>query len=389
MQTGPSVADNLTRRGVDALQRGEAPEAISCFKELADRSPGNCATILLLARAYRLGGEDNEELAAIDRALELEPRNLSALLMRGDWSERRGDIRGAAAFYQAALKGSRSAQAIPSEIVAELRKAQQFIERSGREFQAAIDRAVDEHAPEGAAGLRLRHTLDLLKGTREIAHQRPSALYVPYLSQRQFFEREEFDWIPALEAQSASIRNELLTLLEEGASFRPYVERQQNRPSRDVLGMLEDPSWSALYLWKNGSIIEENAARAPLTMAALEQVPLSRVGSRTPSVLFSMLRPGAHIPPHHGMLNCRLICHLPLIVPPGCWLRVGNETREWEEGKVMVFDDSMIHEARNPTNETRVILLFEIWRPELTDSERACVSAIFDTIDRFTTLPEG
>ena len=55
----------------------------------------------------------------------------------------------------------------------------------------------------------------------------------------------------------------------------------------------------------------------------------------------------------------------------------------------MVFDDSMIHEAKNPTNETRVLLLFEIWRPELTDSERACVSAIFDTIDRFTTLPEG
>ena len=335
-----------------------------------------------------MSGDANEEGSAIDRALELEPQNISALLMRGDWCERRDDIRGAAAFYQAALKASRSQNAASAELAADLRKAQQFVERCGAEFQSAIDRAVEDHAPEGCAGLRLRHTLDLLKGRREIAHQHPTVLYFPYLSQRQFFEREEFDWIPALEAQTPSIRDELLALIEEGAGFRPYIERQRDRPNRNSVGMMEDPSWSALYLWKDGSIVEENAARVPRTMAALEQVPLSRIGSRTPSVLFSMLRPGAHIPPHHGMLNCRLICHLPLVVPAGCWLRVGNETREWEEGKVLVFDDSMIHEARNPTNETRFILLFEIWRPELTENERACVSSIFDTIDRFTTLPD-
>jgi aspartyl/asparaginyl beta-hydroxylase (cupin superfamily) len=89
------------------------------------------------------------------------------------------------------------------------------------------------------------------------------------------------------------------------------------------------------------------------------------------------------------MLNSRLICHLPIIVPPGCWLRVGNETREWEEGKLLIFDDSMEHEAKNPTGELRVILLFEVWRPELTAAERKGISAIFDAIDSFQPLPEA
>jgi len=104
---------------------------------------------------------------------------------------------------------------------------------------------------------------------------------------------------------------------------------------------------------------------------------------RSPSVLFSLLRPGAHIPPHTGLINTRLICHLPLIVPAGCEFRVGNEVRAWQEGRAWAFDDTMEHEAWNRSGETRVILLFEVWRPELTDGERARVRAVFDAIDEY------
>jgi aspartyl/asparaginyl beta-hydroxylase (cupin superfamily) len=87
------------------------------------------------------------------------------------------------------------------------------------------------------------------------------------------------------------------------------------------------------------------------------------------------------------MLNSRLICHLPLIVPPGCWLRVGNETREWDDGKLLIFDDSIEHEARNPSGEMRIVLIFDIWRPELSAGEREGISAIFDAIDGFRAAP--
>ena len=65
------------------------------------------------------------------------------------------------------------------------------------------------------------------------------------------------------------------------------------------------------------------------------------------------------------MLNTRLICHIPLVVPGECRLRVGAETREVVEGKAMIFDDSFEHEAWNDSNSVRAVLLFEIWRPEL------------------------
>jgi aspartyl/asparaginyl beta-hydroxylase (cupin superfamily) len=68
-------------------------------------------------------------------------------------------------------------------------------------------------------------------------------------------------------------------------------------------------------------------------MEALERLDLPRITKRAPSILFSRLAGGARIPPHHGVMNARLICHLPLIVPPGCGFRVGGETRQWHEGK--------------------------------------------------------
>jgi aspartyl/asparaginyl beta-hydroxylase (cupin superfamily) len=100
--------------------------------------------------------------------------------------------------------------------------------------------------------------------------------------------------------------------------------------------------------------------------------------------MFSLLRPGARIPPHTGEVNTRLICHLPLIVPAGCSLRVGNDTRALVEGKAWVFDDTMEHEAWNPSDQSRVILLFEIWRPELDEEERRLVSAMFEAIDAYS-----
>jgi hypothetical protein len=314
---------------------------------------------------------------------------LQATLARADDFAARGDVRAAVAFYQSALKSVRDVGGLDRDTIAQLQRAQAFVAGRVREFQQSLEQAVAHaHPADPVAALRLAHSLDMLKGERQVYQQQPSVLYYPYLAQRQYFEREEFEWVPALEAATPAIREELAALVDEGADFRPYVENHPDRPHRDFHGLNDNPDWTALYLWRDGKVVEQNAARCPKTMTALENVPLSRIGSRTPAVLFSRLEPGAHIPPHSGMLNCRLICHLPLIVPNGCWLRVGNETREWEEGKLLVFDDSFEHEAKNPTGELRIILLFDIWRPELGEEERTAISAIFDSIDRFRGLPE-
>lgn len=292
-------------------------------------------------------------------------------------------------FYQAALSGARGP--LPDARTAQrLRMAKAFIERRVNEFQNSLDRVVAGSDPrDGAAQTRLGHSLEMLKGKRSIYPQQPAVFYYPYLAQRQFFERDEFDWVPRLEAAAPAIREELVALLGDGADFRPYVEDKPNRPVKPFHHLNNDKSWTALYLWRDGKLVPGIADRCPRTVEALNDVPLSHIGERTPAVLFSRLEAGAHIPPHSGMLNCRLICHLPLIVPEGCWLRVGNETREWEEGKLLIFDDSIEHEAMNPSGDLRIILLFDIWRPELTEAERQAISGIFNAIDNFQTLPEA
>ncbi|HUQ53312.1 MAG TPA: aspartyl/asparaginyl beta-hydroxylase domain-containing protein, partial [Gammaproteobacteria bacterium] len=282
--------------------------------------------------------------------------NLAALLDRADEVATRGDARAAVSFYQAALLQARSARGLDAGMVLRLRRGQEFIQLRTKEFERTLDQSLPTDPPaDAAAALRLNHAIDIVKGTRELYPQQPSMFYYPYLPQRQFFERQEFAWTVALEAATREIVHELRALLSEGADFRPYVERDPERPPRDFHGLTENRSWTALYIWKHGRFVDEIAERCPATVRALEGVPLSRIGSRTPSVFFSRLEPGAHIPPHTGMLNSRLICHLPLIVPAGCTLRVGNETRAWEEGELLIFDDSIEHEARNPTGEVRIV----------------------------------
>lgn len=382
-----SAAEQVARDGVAALERGDAKAARQCFSSLIESGFATTPMRMMLIRACKLDNDILAEGQAIDALLAADPDNLSGLLLRADCYRRDEDPRATASFFQRALARARTAGPVAPEIAAELRSAQAYIDGQAREFGTAIQSAITSLDRDG--GTRLSHAVDMLQGKRQIYPQQPSVLYLPYLPERQFFEREEFDWVEGLEAATDEIRAELLTLIEEDAPFRPYVEAEDNRPRRNFAGLLDDPSWSALYLWKDGQLVDENARRCPRTMDALSKVPVSRIGTRTPSVLFSMLRPGAHIPPHHGMLNSRLICHLPLIVPDGCWLRVGNETRRVEAGRMLIFDDSIEHEAKNESDETRIILLFDIWRPELTETERAGISAIFDAIDKFSGLPDA
>ena len=81
---------------------------------------------------------------------------------------------------------------------------------------------------------------------------------------------------------------------------------------------------------------------------------------------FSTMKPGTSIKPHYGATNLKLRCHFPLFIPDEAYLKVAGEARPWEEGKMIIFDDSYEHEAANlSTTQERVILLIDIWHPDL------------------------
>jgi aspartate beta-hydroxylase len=86
--------------------------------------------------------------------------------------------------------------------------------------------------------------------------------------------------------------------------------------------------------------------------------------------------PGTHLLPHRGVTNARLVAHLPLIVPEECALRVGGELHHWQEGRVVVFDDTYEHEAWNRSTRNRVVMIFDIWNPYLTEVERLAIAEL-------------
>lgn len=372
----------LTRAGFQALQQGDAGGARARFLEAVASPEAGPDAWFGLSRAHRALGSAAEEEAALDRTLQLAPRHVPALIRKGDLYGARTDLRAAHSFYRAALKIAGGMRSPPPQWRAELERVHALIRQSMQSLEQHLlgDLARSGHSADTG---RFAQSLGLLLGRRQLYFQQPKIFYFPELPQVQFYDRASFPWAQALERETPAIRAELLALLQSGDGFAPYMQPGRDRPAFDNNGLLGDPAWSACHLIRNGEPVPEAAQRCPLTLEALGRLPLCRIRGRTPTALFSLLRAGAHIPPHNGYLNTRLICHLPLIVPGECALRVGNETRAWREGELMIFDDSIEHEAWNRSAGQRIILLFDIWRPELTELERAQVAATLESIDRF------
>jgi aspartyl/asparaginyl beta-hydroxylase (cupin superfamily) len=369
--------------GFAALRRADPEAALDAFTRAAATRQADASVWYGMSLVQRKIGTPAEEGAALERALELDPRHLPSLIAKGDWHVRSGDSRAATAFYRAALRLTAGQPHLPAEVRNELQRIEAACQRFAREYEAHVLEAIGRTGLAGAANPRFGHALDLLLGKREIYLQQPKYFFFPELPQVQFYDRRQFPWAAALERKTAAIRAELQALLAAGGGIEPYVQRSSDRPVANAHGLMNNLDWSAAYLIRSGMPEQQNAARCPQTMAALREVPLCEIEGRTPSVLFSLLRPGAHIAPHNGYTNVRLICHLPLIVPGHCTLRVGNETRSWREGELMIFDDSIEHEASNGSSELRAILLFDVWRPEVTADERTLVSALLKSVDAF------
>mmetsp|Transcript_20424 Transcript_20424/g.40176 ORF Transcript_20424/g.40176 Transcript_20424/m.40176 type:complete len:496 (-) Transcript_20424:86-1573(-) len=211
--------------------------------------------------------------------------------------------------------------------------------------------------------------------------QRPSSCY-GNLRAKAFWPEDEFaSWAPQLEAASATILGELTALMANGSW--PHVGDSERSLSNEDGSALRCGSWKEWVLFGSNSKPEG----APKTCALLEKllptaVELAREGAG--EIIFSRLAPNSHIIPHCASTNSRLTAHLGLIIPKsetdvdlpnmtvksdGCAIRVGNEWRSWEYGKILFFDDSFEHEVVNNCKEERVVLLIRFYHPDLQESE--------------------
>lgn len=331
---------------------------------------------------HRQGNMVGEEEALTNRLSE-QRGDLLAISGMAELKRKQDDRRGAEAFYKLGLGTIAQMSNPPRPWLDWAARAQAYLKEGADVYYDHMTSHLE------TAGIQLSDTspqvqeaFDLLTGKAELYLQQPSMFFFPGLPQRAWYERGEFDWAKGVESYTDAIVAEIQDILSSPSAFEPYVQGQAGRPPPNN-PLLNDPSWSAAYLWKSGVRQDALAEKVPSAMKALEAAPLPVIPDRAPMALFSRLQPGTHIKPHHGMLNTRLICHLPLIVPDGCAIRVGAKSRHWERGKLLIFDDSFEHEAWNNSSSDRTVLLFEVWRPEISMEDREVLTVLFGAINKF------
>lgn len=323
-----------------------------------------------------------------DRRLRADRRDARAMMAKADHRFLAGDFRAASRFYRVIPQLARAGVAIAPDDVTRAVEAAAWL---AKRFAEVIDETARSLArAHGGLHPRFAKAIELMQGraTRPPEARRypqtPLSLYYPDLPYVCFADAAQFDWRRVIEGRFDAIREETSAIIDDDALFRPYLQSTSTQPHGDTHGLLDKKDWSTAFLFENGAPVPERIARCPTAYESVaEHAPLCRITVRAPTIMLSLLRPGAHIPAHTGMLNTRFICHLPLVVPDQCSFRVGSETRVWREGEIMIFDDSVEHEAWNKSDRKRLVLIFDIWRPELEQAEREQIAGLFAAVDAY------
>lgn len=379
----------LNSLGLYSLGSGDPVRAAALLARATAADPQAIELWLNLANAQRTAGDNAAERASLERVLAIDPYQVIALLQKAQNQERQDDRSGAARNYAAILSIIGTATPPPALAAALVH---------GRSVIAAEQRALGEAvapyiaAARGATGgpgpRRFEHCVDILLGRQRLLRSTPTGLHYPGLPEIEFFDRDAFDWLPRLEAATPVIQREFAGLLDGVVGgFAPYVDVPAGAPVNQWANLNRSLDWSALFLWKDGVRNDDNCARCPQTAALLEGLPLLDMPGRGPAAFFSVLRPGAHIPPHVGVTNIRSVIHLPLVVPPDCAIRVGSQTREWQVGSALAFDDTIEHEAWNRSGEPRAVLIVDAWNPGLDADERVLLRALTRGMDAHAAGP--
>ncbi len=336
---------------------------------------------LTRAATLRLLGRYEDEFEALQTTLAIDPYCWPALLQKADLLERQGKPKAAALLYRDVLKISPPAEYRPESFRKPLAHAEQMVGMYTEALEAVLLQAVD-----GLPGLtaRWREAISILSGRTKPFLSQSNQLGVPRLPAQPFFRRESFDWVPELEKRTADIRDEMIAALSEAsAEFTPYVQYGAGDPVNQWAELNHSRAWTSFHLYKAGEPVEANLARCPKTAEALKLIDSVHLAGTCPNAMFSVLAPKTKIPPHHGESNARLVAHLPLVVPDHCLFRVGYDNRRWVEGEVIVFDDTIEHEAWNDSDEIRVVMIFDVWNPLLTLEERQIVQRMAEAERQF------
>lgn len=379
-----------------AIRLGQLHRAAELLDRAVSVAPGHAASHHHRGRAAELLGDLATARACYERAVQLGADLPAARLHLAAVLEQQGEHQAALVQYARVMGDMQSrgrwldAATTPPALVSLVAHAAQVV-REGRRvlFYGVIEPLVREFGRSGLARIErmLRIYLKDEAADYPDSRQRPTFLYFPGLPTTPWLEPGLFPGLDEAAARTAAIRAELESQLRADRGSE-QVFSSTALAAENLRSTREAPSWTGYYFYRHGVRRQDNCAACPVTSATLDALPLSRVGDHGPEVLFSVFTPGTHLLPHRGVTNTRVVAHLPLIVPPDCALAVGGEVHEWQEGRIVVFDDTYEHEAWNRSDRVRVVLIFDLWNPHLSELERAAVERLVVAIGDFRQARE-
>ena len=381
------VADRQSARGEHAVAIRQLHMAV----EVQQNEP---ALWVQLASAQLATGDFSAAAVNFQRGLSLAPRMFVARLQLGMAQEQLGQSHEALKAYFMAIESARALgrwldDATTAPALRHLVKYAVNYANAGRHnlFRRALEPLRERYGNDELTRVQRALSIYFFEQPANIPdpRQKPKFLYFPDIASQPYYPRKHFPWLEALEAATATVRDELRAVLAQEQSLEAFLGHTAAPAGQSMLRSSngQEPAWDAYFFYRHGVRYDEHCARCPQTTALLDALPLVRIRDHAPETLFSVLSPGTHILPHSGVTNTRLVTHLPLIVPPDCAIRVGGEEHVWQEGRCVTFDDTYEHEAWNRSEQRRVVLILDSWHPDLSEAERAAVTDLVEAIGDF------
>lgn len=387
LSAAPKNTQSLTYIGLWHHAFGRAAEAINVLEQVIALQPRAVFVHGKLGACYQMLNQWQQALNCYRQVLRLDQNNVDACIQVGIALQALSQTQAAAAAFSMAMQlrpQLASAVQSPNTSPQYRNMVSQMIGMAQQQIRSIYQQVYEEIGLEVGQNSckRFLQMLEIELGMRTAEYadprQRPFESFMPGLPSQPWFERSDFDWSGALEAQSETLTQEFVQAVDSEAGLRPYV--RGSKGGGDWSSLADSLQWSSLHLYENGREQSEALQRYPQTADVLRQLPLVNCAGHSPEAFFSILRAGTRLPAHFGQANYKLTAHLPLIIPPQCGITVGGETRNWIPGQCLVFNDTFLHDAWNNSEQDRAVLIFEVWNPHVEQAEIAAIQMLYQRL---------
>lgn len=391
LETEPQQIEALNAVGMWAVRGGNLERGLSLLERAAAAAPDDPLTLNNLGQLYQAAGDPHKATASYRRLLLNKPDAYVARLSLARLLEEQGQVQQALPIYFRAVTDAQrdgrwlSADSTPRALQTLVQHAMRTIDAGRHQLFGRILETWRQRYGESELR-RVQACLQIYLGDVAAQYpdprQQPTFLFFPGLTAMPYLDKRLVPETGALEDAWQMVREELAVLLT-GEQGRERVFHSDELERANLRGERGLPSWNGYYFHRHGELREDNRRACPRTAELLDNLPLCRIREHAPETLFSVLAPGTHLLPHRGITNTRVVGHLALIVPPDCALKVADQEYAWREGEVVLFDDTYLHEAWNRSEQLRVVLIFDLWNPQLSGAERIMVTEMVEAIGEF------